>query len=137
MDANIKTRIINSGPNLNDPLWWVAIMVIAAAFFFGCSRYPFGLQEEEWNALSKEQQVELANTEELFDQYNLDTNKCSKESAILMERQFGTRYIGNVEKVEIHVGHNKEVHEKCMERLGWSDDKLQLIINWIDDSAAE
>jgi preprotein translocase subunit SecF len=136
-DTKTKNRLLDFESNMNISLLFMIIIILIAAFFFGCSRYPFGMQKDEWNALSREQQNELAETEKLFDQYNLDSNRCRKKSEVLLERQFGTRIIGGGEKINIQLGKNKDTYEKCMEQSGWSDEKLQQIINWLDDPINE
>jgi len=120
-------QVINTKPLFMTFLFLFAVVVLAILSFQGCSKYPFGIKKENWDALSREQQINLLETQLLLDQYHYDSDKCNEESEIFVETKVGN--IADRDKIKVRLGTDKKLFEMCMRQRGWSDEKLKKINN--------
>lgn len=98
----------------------------------GCKSYPVGISADEWHALSPERQADLTEIQELLDQYEYDARICRQESEIRVETQVPLSVVGKSEKLNLKMGRDRKAYDACMLRLGWTEEKKQPIVNWIE-----
>ena len=88
----------------------------------GCSSYPLKMTEQEWNALTSEQQSVALERQKQTDKLEADVWRCRKESEkILRINIYGFSFMDSpkVGEIEVHLGEDFDYYGRCMERAGW------------------
>jgi outer membrane murein-binding lipoprotein Lpp len=114
-------------------IFFLLVAVLTATALTGCSKsYPLGMSEAEWGSLSSDQQTELMATQAQIDRYRADQTRCRQVAEMKMQTQVPVQGFSSAERVNVSMGVDKALYEECLRQAGWSEERLQPILYWMN-----
>jgi hypothetical protein len=114
-------------------VFFFLVSVLTATALMGCSKsYPLGMSEAEWRSLNSVQQTELTVTQAQIDRYRADQARCRQMAARTLQTKFPLGGFTSAERVNVSMGVNRALYEECLRQAGWSEERLQPILYWMN-----